>query len=67
MEQYDAYLAAIVGYFLTCVVMILAAYGWAMNVYEIAQSSGGPLNGLFILRPIGIPVVPLGALLGFVG
>jgi len=66
MEQYDAYLAAIVGYFLTCAVMVLAAYGWAMNVYYIAQSSGEPLNGLFLLRLIGVVLAPLGALLGFI-
>jgi len=66
MEQYDIFLVALIGYLLVCAVMLLGAYGWIMNVYEIAQSSGEPLNGLFILRLIGVPVVPLGALLGFV-
>ena len=44
----------------------LAVFGsWIVNVVKFLGMLGGEVNALFIARIVGIPVVPLGAILGW--
>lgn len=47
------------------VLMVAAGYGWCANIVKLFGLHG--LSGEMILRVIGIPAFPLGAILGFVG
>lgn len=40
-------------------------YGWVQNAIQLIDSSGGSFTPLFALRVIGLLVIPLGAILGF--
>lgn len=42
----------------------LALSGWLMNIYHLAHATS--INGLVIVEAIGIPIIPLGAVLGWV-
>ena len=46
-------------------VMIALAVGWVMNVVTIAHVMAEPITGMFVLRVVGIFVVPLGGVLGY--
>ena len=45
--------------------MIALAVGWVMNVVTIAHVMAEPITGMFVLRVVGIFVVPLGGVLGY--
>lgn len=45
--------------------MIIGAWGWTWNIIKIVGSDFDPLAGMVILRCIGVFVVPLGVVLGF--
>jgi len=45
------------------VLIIFGAVGWIMNIFAVAQSD--VVNGMVILRVIGIFMAPLGAVLGY--
>jgi hypothetical protein len=45
---------------------LAAVAGWVMNIITIAHSSFTPLEGLLVLRIVGIFVAPLGAILGWI-
>lgn len=42
------------------------AYGWVSNIVKLAGSSFDPLGGVVVVRAIGIPIVPLGIVMGYV-
>ena len=42
---------------------VLALAGWVMNIIALASMTG--MSGLLVLRAIGIPVAPLGVVLGW--
>ena len=46
-------------------VFILAAVGWVMNIVEVVHLVNDPITGMFILRCVGIIIIPLGAVLGW--
>lgn len=48
---------------LTTVVMT-GVLGWILNIVELAKLT--EFSGMVVLRAIGIPVAPLGAVLGFI-
>jgi len=43
--------------------MIGAGIGWIMNIVELAHADA--INGMVILRAVGIFVFPLGSVLGY--
>ena len=42
-----------------------AGGGWAMNIQKILNGSCGANYGCVAVRVIGVPVVPLGAVVGY--
>lgn len=40
--------------------------GWGMNIYQLVTSHDNGLTAKFVLKVVGIFVVPLGSLLGFI-
>lgn len=42
------------------------AVGWAMNIIKIAGSDFSHLNGELVIRVIGVPMAPIGAVMGYV-
>ena len=49
-----------------CVLAIVGAYGWIMNIVSLVGSNFDPITGLVIARIIGVFVGPLGVVLGFI-
>jgi hypothetical protein len=48
------------------VVFLLGAGGWVTNIVKFAKSDfDGPVTPRIVLRGVGIPVVPLGAVMGY--
>jgi len=52
------------GALLVMIFAILIFYGYIMNIIELATAQDA--TGLVILRTIGIFIVPLGSILGFI-
>lgn len=48
---------------LSVVLMLTAVLGWLFNLIKLADSD--VLTGMVVLRAIGVIVVPLGSVLGF--
>lgn len=49
-------------------VLVVAIFtGWVLNVVQVIHLASAPITGIFVLKCIGIPVVPFGAILGWVG
>ncbi len=46
--------------------VIGSVIGWVMNLIALVHSLGDPITGIFILRCIGLVVVPLGVIFGYV-
>ena len=42
---------------------VLAPLGWVCNIIKLAHADS--ITGWVILRAVGVPVVPLGVVLGF--
>ena len=45
-------------------VIILAAIGWIIDLVKIIHHINDPLTAMFVLRIVGIFVVPVGSILG---
>ena len=54
---------ALVGLFALIALIIASVFGWVMNVIQIVHSSA--IDGLVIVRIIGVFMAPLGAVLGY--
>ena len=63
-----------VGYTLTELVTVVlclalaagAAWGWVWNIIKLVGMGLDPITGLLIVRAIGIFVVPVGCIVGYV-
>lgn len=55
-------LGTIIGFF---TLIAAAALGWVFNIMAIWHSIDNPITAKFILRCIGIFVIPIGAILGY--
>jgi len=44
-------------------IVLASAVGWVMNIVAVAQSEF--VNGMVILRVVGIFIAPLGSVLGY--
>lgn len=42
-----------------------AAFGWISNVVKLFGAATEPLTAMFIIRCLGVPVAPLGVVLGY--
>lgn len=51
------------GEWLLLVIWIAGMVGWGLNLAEIAHSA--TIDGMVVLRVIGVFIAPLGAVLGF--
>ena len=47
------------------IVALVGAWGWISNIIKLASMDFGGVTGMLVLRAIGVFVVPLGAVLGF--
>jgi hypothetical protein len=47
-------------------IIVAVAIGWIMNVIDIINMLGGEIGTEFVFRCIGIVIVPLGSLLGYI-
>ena len=56
----------LLGFGLIVSVAVGGAAGWAMNIIKIAGSDFSHINGELVIRVIGIPMAPLGAVMGYV-
>ena len=45
---------------------VVALIPWAVNIFKILKMSFDPITTELVLRFIGIPFFPLGAIMGFV-
>ena len=50
---------------LYAVLIFLGVVGWIINVVEVITMTGGDVTTEFILRCVGVPVAPLGAIFGW--
>jgi hypothetical protein len=48
------------------IVWLAGIVGWILNIVEIISHFSVLLNGLMVVRIIGVFVAPLGAILGYV-
>lgn len=55
---------AIVAIFVMAIVLV-SAYGWIENIVKAFHMLSAPVTGMFIARAVGVFVVPLGAVLGY--
>lgn len=49
---------------LMMIVILVAVLGWCLNIFNLATTK--TLTGMSLLRTIGIFLVPLGSVLGFI-
>jgi hypothetical protein len=45
--------------------VILAAVGWVKNIVAIIPLLSGDITAMLVARIVGVPVAPLGAILGW--
>lgn len=53
-------------YELTIILLVLVGgWGWVWNVIKITESNFDVITGVLVIRVIGVFMVPLGAVMGF--
>ena len=50
---------------LVVIAVIFGLIGWCLNIVKIMVSMSDIITGMFMLRCLGVPLVPLGAVLGW--
>ena len=48
------------------VILLAGAIGWIMNIIAIFRDGVTPVTGEVVLRIVGIFMIPLGAILGYI-
>jgi hypothetical protein len=56
----------LLGFCLITSIAVGGTAGWAMNIIKIAGSDFNHINGELVIRVIGVPMLPLGAVMGYV-
>lgn len=52
---------------LCLILMVLACgFGWALNIIKLVGVVNDPVSTMTVLRALGIPLAPLGVVLGYV-
>jgi len=49
------------------ILMVTGAWGWVENIWKLVHSSFYPMTVLMVLRFIGIFLLPVGGILGYIG
>jgi len=47
-------------------ILIGGIVGWGMNVYKVIHGDFQHIDGELVVRVIGVPAAPLGAIMGYV-
>lgn len=63
MEKLKRAIGSLVGVALVAI----CGYGWILNLAVVIKTVHAPLTGMFIVRLVGIPFIPLGVALGLFG
>ena len=42
-------------------------YGWGSNIYTLYQHSENMTSGQIVIRGVGIPLLPIGVVMGYIG
>jgi len=53
----------ILGY---CLLVFGGSIGWVRNIIAVAHSDFSSIDGMTVIRVIGIPAVPVGAIAGWI-
>lgn len=48
------------------VIVLGGSFGWVKNIIAVAHSDFSNINGELIVRVVGVPMVPIGAVMGWV-
>lgn len=56
---------ALMGVLLLVVFALTAAVGWVLNIVTIAHANFSNIDGMLVIRIIGVFAAPLGAILGY--
>lgn len=51
---------------LLVIVLLIGAGGWIVNIVRLAHSDFDNISGKTVIRCIGVPIAPLGAVMGFI-
>lgn len=46
-------------------IIVAALGGWVANIVKLAGMNFGDVTGMLIIRAIGVPLGPLGAVMGY--
>jgi len=49
-----------------CLLLLGASIGWVRNVIVVANSDFSSIDGMTVIRVIGIPAAPVGAVAGWI-
>jgi hypothetical protein len=52
-------------YLISISIFVFALAGWILNLLAIAHANFNDINGLLIIRIIGVFIAPIGAVLGY--
>lgn len=47
-------------------IFFFALFGWIYNMISLSQMEMNPISGLLIVRVIGIPIIPVGVIVGYI-
>ncbi len=55
------------GFILVAILWVACTYGWVMNIVKIVgiAKQDKPVSTMFIIRCVGVPVAPVGVVLGY--
>lgn len=49
-----------------CLLVLCGSIGWVRNIIAVAHSDFSSIDGMTVVRVIGIPAAPVGAVLGWI-
>jgi hypothetical protein len=52
---------------LVIVFIFLFWYGWGSNLSTLYQNSNTMETGQIVIRGLGVPILPIGAVMGYIG
>jgi len=52
-------------WYISIIVTLVGAGGWIANIVKLIEHIHDPITMMEIVRVVGVPVAPLGAILGF--
>lgn len=64
-EEMRRHVGFTVSYITFLIIASIGIWGWIWNIVKIINIGLNPITGMIILRVIGIPLAPLGVVLGY--